>query len=146
MYRGKNPDRDNRSQMNHDLIIEYIAKDLVSQGYTVYADHIDWPAGSPDAINGFTPDITAYKDDSFLIFEVETCPTYSDAHTRSQLIAFSKAAPTYIIVPTTCFRVNQEVSSVSQVQTQLRTWNLNSVRVGTCDLSTGQLSYELIFA
>lgn len=143
MSKGKNPNRPPASQVNHDKIIRYIANNLVSN-YTVRADHINWPSGSPSEINGYIPDITATDGKSFFIIEVETCPTYGDNHTKDQLTAFNKATgTTYIIVPITCERNGKNYDPVPEVKQVLKSWGLTNVKVGTCDLSTGKINYNV---
>lgn len=142
MGKGNNPNRSQKSQDKHDIIVKYITNDLVSKGYSVLADHINWPQGSPDEINGYIPDVTASKRNAFLVFETETCPTYKDDHTKEQLTAFNKKGTTYIIVPSVCLRDNKEYDPVPEVKETLRNWDLSSVGVGTCDPFTGKIEYD----
>lgn len=142
MGKGNNPKRSADSQIDHNNMVRYIANDLASQGYSVLADHINWPKGSPGAINGYIPDLTLTNTDSFIIFEIETCPTYSDDHTREQLIAFDKKGGTYIIIPPACSGDNKNCDPVTEVKQNLKNWGLFSIRVGTCDPVTGKINYN----
>ena len=142
MANGKNPNRSQESQSNHDKMVRYIANDLQSRGYYVRADHIPWNNGKPDEIDGYIPDVTASSQGQFLIFEIETCPTYDDEHTRKQLTAFSNHSTTFIIVPNSCQRNNQSFDPVPEVKQCLRNWGLTSVRVGTCNPFNGEIDYN----
>ncbi|TEB08606.1 hypothetical protein Psch_02172 [Pelotomaculum schinkii] len=143
MGKGSNPKRSADSQINHNNMVRYIANDLVSKGYGVLADHINWPKGSPGKINGYIPDLTVTNTDSFIIFEIETCSTYSDDHTREQLTAFDKKGGTYIIIPSACSMGNINYDPVEEVKQNLKNWGLFSVRVGTCDPFTGKINYNV---
>lgn len=143
MSKGQNPNRPPDSQANHDKMVRYVAKDLVAKGYNVLADGINWPKGTPPEINGYIPDITATKNNLLLIFEVETCPTYDNDHTRAQLSAFSRRSTTYIIVPPVCVNNGKEYDPVPDVKECLIKWGLTSVRIGTCNPHTGKIQYDL---
>jgi len=110
--------------------------------YYVKADHIDWKQGSPDEINGYIPDISASKQYQLLVFEIESCSTYNDDHTKAQLTAFSKSYITYIIVPPVCIRDGKKYDPVPEVKKCLKDWGLTSVRVGTCNPFTGKIEYN----
>ncbi|MDD4237865.1 MAG: hypothetical protein PHT62_04855 [Desulfotomaculaceae bacterium] len=142
LVKGSNPKRSADSQIHHDNMVRYIANDLASRGYSVHADHINWHKGPFREINGYIPDITAIDTDSSLIFEIETCLTYSDDHTKDQLTAFDKKAGTYIIIPPECSRGNKNYVPVAEVKQILRNWGLFLVRVGTCDPITGEINYN----
>lgn len=140
--KGSNPRRSANSQIDHNNMVRYIANDLVSRGYSVRADHIGWPKGPFFEINGYRPDITAIDTDSSLIFEIETCSTYSDDHTKEQLTAFNKKGGVYIIIPPVCSRDNKNYDPVTEVKENLKNWGLFLVRVGTCDPLTGKINYN----
>lgn len=140
--KGSNPKRSADSQINHNNMVRYIANDLASRGYSVFADHINWPRGSFCEISGYIPDITATDTECSLIFEIETCQTYNDDHTREQLTAFDKKGGTYIIIPPVCSRDNKDYDPVAEVKQNLQNWGLFLVRVGTCDPLTGKIDYN----
>lgn len=143
MSKGSCPKLSSESQTNHDNMVKYIADDLLSKGYSVHADHINWPKGPFFEINGYIPDITATNTDCFVIFEIKTCADCIDEHTREQLTAFDKKGATYIIIPPVCSRDNQNCDPVAEVKHNLTNWGLFLVRVGTCDPFTGEINYNL---
>lgn len=140
---GSKPKRSADSQIDHDNMVSSIANDLASKGYSVFADHINWPKGPFWPINSYTPDVSATNIDISLIFEIHTCSTYNDEHTKEQLTSFDKKAGTFIIVPPVCSRDNKNYDPVSEVKQILKNWGLFSVRVGTCDPLTGKITYNL---
>lgn len=141
MEKGNSPKHSANLQISHDNMVRYIANDLVSRGYSVRADHINWPKGSFLKLNGYIPDITAIDNNSSLIFEIKTCLTYNDEHTKEKLMAFDKSAGTYIIVPPMCASNNNNYDPVAEVKKILKKWGLFLVRVGTCDPFTGIINY-----
>jgi Holliday junction resolvase len=142
LEKGNNLKRSADLQINHDNMVRYIANDLVTRGYSVRADHINWPIGSFREIDGYIPDITAIDNNTSLIFEIETCLTYNDDHTREKLTAFDKRAGTYIIVPPMYSSHNKNHNPVAEVKQILEKWGLFLVRVGTCDPFTGTINYN----
>lgn len=143
MAKGHNPKRQSKSQTNHDKIVSHIAKNLTSQGYSVLADHINWKYGAPDEINGYIPDILAEKDNNDILVEVETCSTYTDAtHTKPQISAFNKSKTTYMIVPNFCKKDGHSYDPIPEAKETLKSWNLSSVRVGSCSLDGKTISYR----
>lgn len=143
MSKGNNPNRSPADQLIHDRIVKIIADDFYSRGYFVCADISGWPHGTPNVVNGYTPDITASGHNKFIIVEVETCPTYNDVHTKAQLAAFSKSTTTYIFIQPECRKNNQYHNLVADVKAILRLWDLKSVRIGTCDPDSGELHYDV---
>jgi hypothetical protein len=143
LEKADDPKCSDLSQINHDNMIRYIANDLSSKGYGVLAGHIDWPKGSPGAINGYVPDLTITNTDCFIIIEVKTCSTYNDELTRKQLTVFDKKGGTYIIVPPECHMHDDKYDPVAEVKENLRKWGLYSVRIGTCDPYTGKINYVI---
>ncbi|WGV58370.1 hypothetical protein QIH01_23255 [Brevibacillus brevis] len=139
---GRNPGRKSEDQSYHDRILTILVNDLVSQGYTVKADHIGWPNGSPGEINGYIPDVIATNGSSTFIFEVEDCTSYKSSHTKDQLTAFSKSAATFVVIPNVCLNNegNRYNPSPDMRQT-LDSWGLTSVRIATCDPDTRAVSY-----
>ncbi|TEB04533.1 hypothetical protein Psch_03293 [Pelotomaculum schinkii] len=142
MEKGNNTKRSANSQISHDNMVRYIANDLVSRGYSVHADHINWPKGSFLELNGYVPDVTAIDNNSSLVFEIETCLTCNSEHAKEKLTAFDKKAGTYIIVPPVCSRDNNNYDPVAEVKQVLKNWGLFLVRVGTCDPFTGIINYN----
>lgn|GEM_PF-3145563 len=145
MGKGNNPKRPADSQKNHDNMVRYVANDLKKRGYKVLADHIDWPNGAPDEVNGYIPDIVAASNNNGnFIMEVETCSSYADEHTREQLNAFSKVAgyTTYVIIPNVCTNNGKNFDPAPDIHECLRKWRLQSVRVGICDPFTGTIDYN----
>jgi len=86
----------------HEVMVRTRAKNLKTEGYTVYADISGYT--KPPQINGYIPDIYAVKDNLKIIVEVETCDTISDEHTRNQYLSFSNIMGTqfHIVVPESC--------------------------------------------
>lgn len=142
MEKRNNTKRSANSQISHDNMVRYIANDLVSRGYSVRADHINWPEGSFRELNGYIPDVTAIDNNSSLVFEIETCLTYNDEHAKEKLTAFDKKAGTYIIIPPVCSRDNNNDDPVAEVKQILKNWGLFFVRVGTCEPFTGTINYS----
>lgn len=128
-------------KINHDNMVRYIANDLASRGYSVLADHIEWPKGSPGMIHGYIPDITINNTDSFIIFEIRTCANFSDEHTREELTIFDRKGGTYIIIPPVCSEGGKDYDPVAEAKQNLKKWGLPLVRVGTCDPFTGIINY-----
>jgi hypothetical protein len=143
MTKGRNENRPANSQSNHDKMVKYIANSLKSQGYIVKADHIGWENGSPEEIYNYIPDITASKNGQFFIFEVETCPTYKDVHTKEQLSSFSKKGTTYMMVPHACNRNSKTYDHISEIKQTLKQWELSSVKIGTCNPFDGEIKYDV---
>ncbi|CEG28091.1 hypothetical protein [Bacillus sp. B-jedd] len=147
---GTNEKRPAVSQTNHNKMVKYIAESLSTAGYYVLADHIGWEAGCPSEINNYIPDIvaskpaTATKAAQKFIFEVETCPTYMDEHTRAQLSAFSTASGiTYIMLPHSCQRNGKVYDHITEMKQLLVKWNLTSVKIGTCNFNNGEIKYNV---
>lgn len=135
--------RNASSQTNHNNMLSYIVNNLVSNGYSVKADHIGWRNGSPDEINGYRPDIVASKNGASFIFEIETCASYGDDHAKSQLQAFNRVsdATVYIIVPDVCVNHGVNINPVPKVRANLNSWHLTDVQIGTCNPHSGKINY-----
>ncbi len=131
--KGSNPNRSSEARSNHNKIVLLLADHLNKLGYSVKADHIYWPNGRPYEINGYRPDVTAKKSGSTFIFEVETCDTYCDDHTKSQLTAFSKSYHynTYLILPSNCDCFIGD--TILKAKLQFVTWKIRNINVRTCD-------------
>ena len=84
------------SQSLHDRMVSMVAKDIDGRAnFTkVRADHINWPGGSPDMVNGHRPDISALEARSGkrykAIWEVETRDSLDSQETVDQCKAFSR--------------------------------------------------------
>ena len=97
-----------KSQMEHDRMVEYVAKLLIGKKHQdVRADlpgfttprRIVWQSTG----EGSVPDVTS-QDDEFRIFEVETRDSINDGHTAEQwklFASFAKAndAMFYVVFP-----------------------------------------------
>lgn len=84
------------NQTLHDRMVGLVAKDIDGRdNFTqVRADHINWPKGSPDMVNGHRPDISALEARSGkrykTIWEVETRDSLDSQETVDQCKAFSQ--------------------------------------------------------
>lgn len=76
------------NQTRHDEKITELAKRYLSLGYRVFADARGWE--TPEAINGFRPDLLLIKGNSGVIIEVETSDSLK--HDHLQLQAFDRFA------------------------------------------------------
>ncbi len=123
---SRNPNRSEVQNNVHDNVVSKIANDLQTKGYTVAADHINWPT-RPPLINGHRPDVLAVLNSVQYIYEIETCETYCDDHTEEQLNAFVNEEPnrTYCVVPKSCLDDNNnKVNCVNDFKKCLEKWGL----------------------
>ena len=90
----------------HDGLVKMMANYFERQGSTqIKADLANYTR--PDKINGHIPDLTCYKNGTFIILEAETCDTIYGAHTESQWTSFYNYANRlngefHVVVPKTC--------------------------------------------
>lgn len=135
--------RTTKSQRRHDRMVFFIAVDLARSGFIVTADHINWPNGSPEAVNDYVPDIVAEKDGKILIFEVETCSTLNNLQTIRQLTAFSRAAATYVMIPTSCQdSIGDIFCPLSRMRGLMKEWHIPITQIGTCNHLTREIHYN----
>ncbi len=115
------------SQIEHDRMVEYVAKILVGKGYKdVRADlqgfkqprRIIWESSG----EGYLPDVTARSDDDFRIFEVETKDSINDEHTADQWKLFAS----YADVNKAMFYVVFPKGSVDDVKNRLKELGLEA--------------------
>ncbi|MZP30433.1 hypothetical protein GTO91_11990 [Heliobacterium undosum] len=139
MFRGKNPNRVHVEQSTHDRCVQAVADSLAADGYHVLADHIHWEPGAPHEVSHCVPDILAKKDDQTTVFEVETCSTIGDIHTREQLAAFSLTYPTVLVIPQDCLSRFLEGGPVEHARNHLKSWGLHKVTLATFDLRSQKL-------
>jgi hypothetical protein len=113
-----------RSQKTHNALIQALAERYEKDGYFVRADHISHPNGSPPTINGYVPDIAAYKDNTLkIIAEAETCDSISDTSTREQWEAFAKSPYLFeIIVPKSCLEEAQRQANLWGIRVDRWWW------------------------
>lgn len=139
-----NPKRSEISQKRHDQMVRIIAEDQDQKGYEVKADDIDWKDGKPRKISGHIPDIVIMKDKIKTVIEVETCTTFKDTlHTKEQIKGFAKRNVTHVFVPHSCMQKEEKMDPVDKLRNTLDSWNLSKVKIGTCNLRTGELEFEI---
>ena len=82
--------RSNKSQTDHDALVQRIAKQLDEEGYDVQADVSGFP--QPATIGGLRPDVIGKKPGKRKIIEVETPDSLKDTRAEKQRQAFKDAA------------------------------------------------------
>ncbi|MTV50179.1 hypothetical protein GJ688_14475 [Heliobacillus mobilis] len=142
MFRGKNPNRVQVEQTNHDQCVQAVASQLKAAGYFVLADHIHWEDGAPKEIEHCVPDIMASKDNVTTVYEIETCSTLGDVHTTQQLTTFSSQYKTVLVVPQDCYSKFLNGSLIDHAKSGLLREGLRHVSVAVYDPSTDKLNYR----
>ena len=93
--------RNSSESFEHENLVRMMANYYTKQGYqNVKADIQGW--FTPELIGKHIPDVTAQKNDLFIILEAETCTTIDDDHTKSQWLEFSKNGKFEVAVPKNC--------------------------------------------
>ncbi|MGN7167942.1 hypothetical protein ACTHSJ_18950 [Paenibacillus cellulositrophicus] len=130
--------RNSLQEHQHLSIIKLISERLLNSGYSVLADHINWPYGSPVPIDGKVPDIFAFNAYESIIYEVQTKDTFQTRETIEKLQMFSRnpAIKTYMVLPIS-FGLNEHVSKAEEL---LRGSRLN-VQLVTCDLKRSDIKF-----
>ena len=104
---------------DHSTLVRALAKEYEKEGYTVQADDIGHPNGSPAPEGGYIPDVVARKAVTTpIIAEAEVCESISSDHTYHQWKAFSNAYgfQFHVIVPNSC---------LANAQQQARQWGIS---------------------
>lgn len=99
------------SANTHDRLVKALVDKFGKEGWTVQADGIGHPNGSPDPIDGFVPDMIAWKHgETPIIAEAENCDSIYSEHTRKQWTAFAKVIgyKFHVIIPKSCFASAQQ--------------------------------------
>lgn len=98
----------------HIRLITAMVKKLISEGYTVSADHIGYPNGKPELYREHTPDIFAKrgKGKEKIFIEAETCDSLDSVETKIQWVALSSAPDIdfSIIVPKKCVNLAKQLA------------------------------------
>ncbi|MDR6227221.1 hypothetical protein [Desmospora profundinema] len=124
------------TDQHHDMI-RLVAKELVRKGFQVQADHVDWPDGPPmAAVDGYKPDILAFRESRVVFVQVETCSTYRKSKVGHPLSVFSQKGAAWVVIPTAC---GKKSNPVLYMRDALRDWALTNVKIGTCDLLSGKV-------
>lgn len=107
---------------SHDDLVTRMVRYYENNGYSnVKADHIQSPNGIPDLVNGFRPDISADKNNSTIICEVETAESLLQSHTVEQWQAFSRSYYEFhICVLQSCY--NDAVSLARRYNVKVNSW------------------------
>ncbi len=119
--------RDTQTAQIHLRLISALVKKLMSEGYSVSADHIGYPNGKPPKINEYVPDIYAKKGQKILIVEAETCDSLNTVDTKLQWIAFSSQedASFSVIVPKKC---------ITEAKKLAKQWGVNVKEFWTMEI------------
>ncbi|KAF6582739.1 MULTISPECIES: hypothetical protein [Paenibacillus] len=130
--------RNSLQEHQHLNIIKLISERLLNSGYSVLADHIDWPYGRPLPINGQHPDIFAFNAYETIIYEVQTKDTYQSRFVIEKLRSFSQNPEfrTYMVLPFT-FGLNEHIPKAQEL---LKKAELN-VHLATCDLKRNEIEF-----
>ncbi|PTM59144.1 hypothetical protein [Desmospora activa] len=121
----------------HHHAVQLVANALVRKGYQVQAHHIDWPDGSPRvAIEGYKPDLMAFRESKVIFVQVETCSTYRSSKVGHPLSLFSQKGTAWIIIP---FHCGNRDNPLLYMREALRDWGLSGVKIGTYNPESGQV-------
>lgn len=133
-----NMKRNSLQEDQHLSIIKLISERLLSSGYSVLADHINWRYGRPLPINEQIPDIFAFNAYETIIYEVQTKDTFQTRYALEKLYTFSRNPNirTYLVLPTS-FGLNEHIPKAKEL---LRGSKLN-VHLVTCDLKRNDIKF-----
>jgi hypothetical protein len=112
----------------HKSLINTRVNGYKNEGHTSLKADID-SYDQPSEINGFIPDITSRKNDTFFITEAETCKTIDTEHTENQWKAFhdyalKNNAKFNVVIPESCFAKAKKIAK--EIGVTVNRWYYNS--------------------